>query len=160
MNKKLYVCFLLIVFFSVSIFAVTDFSLKKLDGSTYKLSESIGKKIIIIDFWATWCKPCKKLLKRLKKIDKKYKNKVEIIAISIDSTSALSKVESYIKGRKIDFDVLLDTERKVANLLNPSGSIPFTLIIDKKGKLVYTHAGFMVGFEKILEKKLDKLLKE
>jgi thiol-disulfide isomerase/thioredoxin len=160
MSNKNQIFFLLIVFLSTSLLAITDFSLKKIDGSTYKLSESIGKRVIIIDFWATWCKPCKKLLKRLQKIDKKYKNKVKIIAISIDSTSALSKVESYIKGRKISFDVLLDTERKVANLLNPSGNVPFTLIINKKGKLVYTHAGFMIGFEKILEKKLDKLLKE
>ena len=85
--------------------SVPDFSLEQLDGSVYKLRDHIGKKIIIIDFWATWCKPCKKLLKKLNQVYLDYKQHVEVLAISIDGTSAVAKAEAYIKGKGFSFTV-------------------------------------------------------
>lgn len=137
--------------------SVPDFSLKKIDGSTFKLSDYLGKKIILIDFWATWCKPCKKLLKKLNKIHHDYKDKVEVITISTDDASAFSKVESYIKGKRYSFMALLDPDSSVSRIFNPSQKLPFTLIIDKKGNIAYTHTGYMPGYEKELIKKIEKL---
>jgi len=136
---------------------VPDFSLKKMDGSAFKLSDYLGKKIIVIDFWATWCKPCKKLLKKLNEIHLDYKDKVEVITISTDDASAFSKIESYIKGKRYSFMVLLDPDSSVSRIFNPSEQLPFTLIIDKKGNIAYTHTGYMPGYEKELIKKIEKL---
>lgn len=140
--------------------SVPDFSLKKMDGSTFKLSDHLGKKIILIDFWATWCKPCKKLLKKLDKINKDYNNTVEVVTISTDDSSAFSRVESYIKGKRYSFTVLLDPDSGVSRILNPSRVLPFTLMIDKKGDIVYTHTGYMPGYEKELIKEIEKLKKK
>ena len=136
---------------------VPDFALKTMDGSAFNLSDHLGKKIILIDFWATWCKPCKKLLKELDKIHKDYNDTVEVLAISIDDTSAFSRVESYIKGKRYSFTVLLDPESSVLRILNPSRVLPFTLMIDKKGDIVYTHTGYMPGYEKDLIKEIEKM---
>lgn len=139
---------------------VPGFSLKQLDGSVYKLSDQIGKKIIIIDFWATWCTPCKKLLKKLNQIYLDYKQHVEVLAISIDDTSAVAKAEAYIKGKGFSFTVLLDIDRKVVRIFNPPMKLPFTVIIGKKGDIVHTHTGYIPGYEKEIIKKVEKLIHE
>jgi peroxiredoxin len=140
--------------------SVPDFSLEQLDGSVYKLSDHIGKKIIIIDFWATWCKPCKKLLKKLNQIYLDYKQHVEVLAISIDDTSAVAKAGAYIKGKGFSFTVLLDTDSQVVRILNPPMKLPFTVIIGKKGDIVHTHTGYIPGYEKEIIKKVEKLIHE
>jgi peroxiredoxin len=139
--------------------SVPDFALKRIDGSTFKLGDHIGKKIIVIDFWATWCKPCKKFLKKLDALYRDQEETVEVLAISTDDASALSKVESYVKGRRFAFTVLLDPDAAVSRIFNPSGKIPFTVIIDKKGDIVYTHTGYVPGFEKQIAAKIQQLEK-
>ena len=140
--------------------SVPDFSLKKLDGTIFNFREYIGKKVVVIDFWATWCKPCKKLLKKLDKIYLDNKDKIEVIAISTDNASAISKVESYVKSKRLSLTVLLDPDTSVARVFNPSLKIPFTVIINKMGDIVYSHTGYMPGFEKILRKKIETLTDE
>ena len=140
--------------------SVPDFSLEQLDGSVYKLSDHMGKKILIIDFWATWCKPCKKLLKKLNQIYLDYKQHVEVLAISIDDTSAVAKAGADINGKGFSFTVLLDTDRKVVRIFNPPMKLPFTVIISKKGDVVYTHTGYIPGYEKEIIKKVEKLINE
>lgn len=156
-----YFFIILIIFVIVSSLfpqSIPDFFLKRIDGSQFKFSECLGKKIIIIEFWATWCKPCKKFLKKLNDIYLDYKDKVNVIAISVDDSSTISKVNSYIKGKGFSFLVLLDPDSNVSKILNPSFKIPFTIIIDKKGNIRFTHTGYMPGVEKEIRKKLKRLL--
>ncbi len=154
--------FFLLVFWlfgsQIQAVTVTDFSLKKMDGDFFKLSEHLGSKIIVIDFWATWCKPCKKLLKRLNTIQKQYRGQVEVLAISIDEASAFSTVESYIKARRFEFTVLFDAENKVARLYNPTLKIPFTMVVDYQGNIVYVHTGYIPGVESEIEDKIKNIL--
>ena len=137
---------------------VPDFSLKNLDGSTYRLRDDLGKKVIILDFWATWCEPCKKLMKRLQEIQDKYPG-VAVVAISVDDSSAYSKVRQFIKGKGFKFTVLLDPDSQVAKVLNPELKIPFTAIIDKDGAIAYTHTGYAPGDEQEIIKKIESLTK-
>jgi peroxiredoxin len=135
---------------------VPEFSLKTLDGSTYRLSDDLGKKIIILDFWATWCEPCKKLMKRLQEIQDKYPG-VAVVAISVDDSSAYTKVSQFIKGKGFKFTVLLDPDSQVAKVLNPELKIPFTAIIDQAGAIAYTHTGYAPGDEQEIIKKIESL---
>jgi peroxiredoxin len=140
--------------------SVPDFSLKNLDGSTFRFSDVVGKKVIIIDFWATWCKPCKKFMKKLNRIYLDYKENIEVLAISVDDANAFTNVETYIKSKKYSFTVLLDPDSTVARVFNPSRRIPYTMIIDKNGKIVYSNTGYMPGYEKVIIKKIKKLTNE
>ncbi len=146
--------------FTVQAKSVPDFSLKRLDGSTFKLSDIASNKVIVIDFWATWCKPCKKLLKKLNKIYLDYKDRVDVLAIATDDSSAFTKVETYVKSKKFAFTVLLDPDSSVSRIFNPSLQLPFTVIIDKKGDIAYSHTGYMPGYEKEIVKKIEQLTHE
>ena len=140
--------------------ASPNFSLKNLDGSLFKMSEYRGKKLILIDFWATWCKPCKKMLKKINIIYEKYKNDLEVLAISVDNSSAFSAVESYVKGKNFSFTVLLDPDLSVSRIFNPSSKIPYTVLLDRQGKIIYTHSGYLPGIEKELEKIISRSIKK
>ncbi len=140
--------------------SVPDFSLNKMDGSRFSISDVLGEKIIIIDFWATWCKPCKKLLKNLDKFSEEFKDKILVLAISTDDSSSFSRIESFIKSRGYGFTVLLDPDSNVSGLFNPSGAIPFTMIIGLNKKIVYTHTGYVPGFEKELKEKIIELIEK
>jgi cytochrome c biogenesis protein CcmG/thiol:disulfide interchange protein DsbE len=150
---------ILICFTWVQSAAVPDFSLKGLDGNSFKLSDYLGGKVIVIDFWATWCKPCKKLLKKLNKFYLEKKEEIEVLAISVDDSSAYAMVESYVKGKNFQFKVLLDPDSQVSRILNPSQKIPFTMIIDKNGDIVYTHSGYIPGYEHKIKEIIEETLK-
>jgi len=148
------------VLLSLSLFSssVPDFSLKQMDGARFSISGVLGKKVIVIDFWATWCKPCKKLLKKLDGISREFPDTVSVLAISTDEPSSFSRVESYVKSRNYHFTVLHDPDSAVSGIFNPSGSIPYTMIIGKNKKIVYTHTGYIPGYEKELREKILELI--
>ncbi len=150
------------LFFTASIFTagISEFSLKKLNGDEFNISDHIGSKIILIDFWATWCKPCKKLLKKLNDISVRLNDKVLVLAVSTDDSSSFSRIENYIRSKKYKFTVLLDPDGKVSELYNPSSKIPFTMIVDKKGEIRYTHTGYIPGLGKDLSKRIITLSNE
>ena len=133
---------------------VPDFTLPGINGAPFRMGEHIGKKIYVIDFWASWCSPCKTLLKRLQEIKDRDAD-VEVIAISIDDASARAMAVNYIQGKRFDFLVLFDAEGRVAKTLNPSLQIPFTLIVDRGGRIVYSHAGYVPGIEQELQARIQ-----
>ncbi len=157
-NKATLSIIFILLCFNLFFAKVPDFSLKSINDNEIKFSEYIGKKIIVIDFWATWCKPCKKLLKDLNKIYKELNNEIEVFAISVDNSQAIQSVENYIKARRFKFKVLLDSDRRVNNYFNPSNVIPFTVIINKKGEVSYAHSGYIPGYIKELKSKIKEIL--
>ena len=123
------------------------FSLRDINGELFTLSEHRGK-IIIINFWATWCNPCMAELPHLNQIDKDYEDRnVEVVAISLDAARHASKVKAYIKSRKYQFITLLDTDTAVVSQYHPQKSIPYTIILDREGHIVHTHVGYISGVE-------------
>lgn len=137
---------------------VPDFTLKKLDGSIFRMKDAVGKQVILVDFWATWCGPCAKLLKKVQDIKDRYPD-VLVLAISIDDAASQAKVAQYVHGRGYDFTVLLDPDTSVCKMFNPQVGVPFTLLIDKRGELAYTHSGYLPGQEKELTARLEALRK-
>ncbi len=156
--------FLLIMLFlfTISTFSssLPDFSLKKIDGTQFSISEVLGKKVIVIDFWATWCKPCKKLLKKLDGLHRDFSEHIVVLAISTDESSSFARVESFVKSRGYSFTVLHDPDSSVSGIFNPAGTIPYTMIVDLNKKIVFTHSGYIPGFEKELREKIVGLIKK
>lgn len=132
------------------------FSLPDINGSQFRTSEHIGKEVMVISFWATWCVPCKQLLTRLDKIKKEHPE-VRIIAISTDDSSTMVGVKPYIAGKKFDFTVLFDSDGKVIKMFDPTKSVPYTLVVDKTGSIVYSRTGYLPGDEKEIQKLIEGL---
>lgn len=131
-----------------------DFTIPDMNGENFQLSKQIGDKILLVNFWATWCMPCREEMKKLQKILDKYQEKgLEIICISVDDPKTVSKVKSFIKSNRYSFNVLLDTNNNVMRLYQVTNP-PYTFLINKKGEIVYTHSGYRKGDENILEQKI------
>ena len=137
-----------------------DFVLKDLEGKNYRLSENIGEGPIVISFWATWCVPCIEELKQMKRIYKKYSDMgVQFLAISIDDPKTVGRVNSFVKSHKYPYTVLLDTNNEIITLYQ-SKVPPYTVIIDNDGNVIYTHVGYRMGDEKMVDRELEKLFEE
>ncbi|MFQ6104468.1 MAG: peroxiredoxin family protein [Candidatus Glassbacteria bacterium] len=137
-----------------------DFTLEKLDGSEAVLSEILKKGPVVINFWATWCKPCIRELPHLQEIYDRYKEAgVSLLAISVDSPRSLSKVKSFINGHNYTFTVLLDPNKDVSRKFNVH-LFPYTFIVNTEGDIVFKNYGYRPGDEKKVEQKLLALIDE
>jgi thiol-disulfide isomerase/thioredoxin len=125
-----------------------SFSLKDLDGKTVSLADLKGK-VVILDFWATWCGPCKKSFPAMQKAVDKYKADNNVCFLFIDTwertANPLESVKSFITQNKYSFQVLLDNN--TTNVVGKFGinGIPAKFVIDGKGKIRFKLTGFSGG---------------
>ena len=136
-----------------------DFSLNQLNGESFSLSSTKGK-VVVVSFWATWCKPCIQDLGYLTKLHKKLSKDIFVLAITTDGPDSISAVEEKVQSKGLDVPVLLDTSGDVLGEFNPGGSLPFSVYIDRDGKLHSTHDGFASGDEIKIEKIVKQLVAE
>ena len=135
-----------------------SFSLKDLNNKTVALEDLLGKGPVVIDFWATWCKPCMASLDHMRDIYKELKVKgLEIVAVNEDDPRNVSKVKPLASSHRWDFIILLDTNKDVKRLYHVTG-YPTTFVLDREGKVVYRHIGYTPGSEKDLKKEIEGLL--
>ncbi len=158
-------CLVLIAALSFSANAqdrLPDLELNTVEGETVNIS-SYGEngKITIFSFWATWCAPCKKELNNISELAEGWAEDLntEVIAVNIDDQRNLAKVKPYVDGRAWEFPCLTDPNEDLKRALNFQ-SIPFTLVVDQEGDIVYEHSGYVDGDEYELEEFLEELNEE
>lgn len=137
-----------------------DLQLKDLNGNTVNIQDYAKKgKIVIFSFWATWCGPCKKELNNLNELLDEWKEQydLELVAVCTDNSRNTVKVKPYVDGQGWEFDVIMDPNQDLQRAVN-APNIPFTVLIDQNGNIVYTHLGYVEGDEYELEKKIKLLL--
>jgi thiol-disulfide isomerase/thioredoxin len=110
-------------------------------------------RVLVVNFWATWCEPCREEIPGLLRIEKKYDSKsLKIVGIAIDSAD---KVRQFAKYFQINYALLIGGLEAVdlsRQLGNKAGALPYTVVLDQEGKVVRTHLG------KISEQELDELI--
>jgi thiol-disulfide isomerase/thioredoxin len=114
-----------------------DLSSYKLEGS---LPDSLKGKVVVLDFWASWCGPCAESFPVMDALQKKYQDQgLVILAVSVDEKAA--KMDAFMKNHPVAFTVVRDAEHKLVATAEPE-TMPTSLLIDREGKVRYLHNGF------------------
>ena len=136
-------------------------TLKDINGKAVRTDTlSNNGKPFIIDFFATWCKPCNRELKAISEMYNEWREEtgVKIFAISIDQAQNANKVKPLVDENGWEYDVLLDPNSEFKRALGVQ-MIPYVLICDGKGNIVYKHNGYTEGAENELIEKVRELVK-
>ena len=161
MKKRLLFAFLLLSLNAFSQKVLPSLDLKTLEGKTVN-SQTLSQKgrLTVLSFWATWCAPCKKEMDAIapKYSDWQKKYNMDLVAITIDNAQGLPKVKPMVAQKGWKYTILSDINSQFLQNLGGQ-SVPYTLLIDKKGNIVYTHNGFIPGDDIELEKKMEEYSK-
>ena len=135
-----------------------QFALPTLEGGLFSLQDELAKGPVVLDFWATWCKPCIKALPEMQRLAKDYaKHKVGVFTINVDGPRNFAKIRPFMHRHKIDLPVLIDQTNQIMQQFHIMG-LPAALIISAEGNVVYKHLGYKRGDEKVLRERMDELL--
>ena len=116
--------------------SVPKLTLKDLGGQTQKLS-SLRGKIIVLNFWATWCEPCQEELPRLSKLAQSYAGKnIQFVAVSIDAAKDRDKIEPLLRRLHVDLDVWTGADLDTLEKFGLGNVVPGTMVIDEAGHVV------------------------
>lgn len=132
-----------------------DFTLKGMNGNTISLADYKGK-VVMVEFWATWCPPCKELAPILEKIHKKYKDKGLVFLALVSKDEGEETIKSFIKEHEITYSVLMADQETTRHY--GISSIPVTFIINKEGRVVIMHMGNTQGIMQELIAEIERLL--
>jgi thiol-disulfide isomerase/thioredoxin len=135
--------------------AFPDLAPFKLEG---KLPEATKGKIVLIDFWASWCEPCKQSFPVMEELHKRYSDRgLVIIAINVDENRP--DMEAFLKKNTSTFVVVRDANQKLVEKAGIA-TMPSSFLIDRDGKVRFTHTGFRgAETKKKYEEEIELLLK-
>lgn len=139
---------------------LADFTARTLDGGRLTLAHLRGK-VVVLSFWATWCQPCKQELPILQSFQDELGEKdLAIVTVNTDAPRTVAMARQVFKRAKLSLPVLLDPEGRLASTLNPRNAMPFTLYVDRLGRVAAEHTGYASGDEKEMRETIDALLAE
>jgi peroxiredoxin len=131
------------------------FSLRDLDGAPHRLADYRGK-VVLINFWATWCGPCRDEMPSIQDLRSQLKGKpFAVLAINLDEPE--SRVRKFLARWKVDLPVLLDPERTVARQWN-ARILPATFIVGPDGRIRYSSVGELNWANDIVVSRISELL--
>ena len=136
-----------------------DFELTTVEGDASRLSEYLGRDVVLLAFWSTWCEPCKTELPHLDRIYRARKDQgFVVLAIAMDDPTTLMQVAPYVHESGFAFPVLLDPNSRAANLYNTHKTAPYTVLIARDGTIAKESPGFEAASIQALETQIDSLL--
>ena len=134
-----------------------DFTLRSIDGPNLRLHEQRGR-VVLVNFWATWCGPCRKEMPHLNRLYEKYRTSgFVLLGVNVDEDTRNAAGVAAKLGVK--FPVLLDTDKKASQLYDLN-AMPSTVLIDREGKVRHVHRGYLDGYEDTYDQQIRALLKE
>ncbi|MCW7538588.1 TlpA family protein disulfide reductase [Aquabacterium sp. A7-Y] len=137
--------------------AAPDFTLRSLQGQNLRLQEQRGR-VVMINFWATWCGPCREEMPHLNRLYEKYRGSgFTVLAVNVDEDGRNAASMATKLGLK--FPVLFDSDKTVSRLYDLK-AMPSTLILDRDGRVRFLHRGYLSGYENTYDQQIRDLLKE
>jgi cytochrome c biogenesis protein CcmG/thiol:disulfide interchange protein DsbE len=134
-----------------------DFTLRDLEGNKVTLSETWGKGPVLISLWALWCRPCQEEMPHISDLQQEFRERgLQVLAVSQDEPRSLNKVKTFIQGKEYKFRVLLDPNKDLTRAFKTK-LIPYTVVVDTAGRIVYERVGYRKGQEKELRDVVEGL---
>ncbi len=128
------------------------------DISSAPLIQSAKGKVVLLDFWASWCAPCRKSFPWMNALQKKYGAQgLTVIAVNMDSDKQLAA--EFLQTTPAQFRIEYDPKGDLATRLEVS-AMPTSFLLDRNGKIVRQHAGFREAQQAAREQEIEQLLKE
>jgi peroxiredoxin len=132
--------------------APPDFELSTMDGKSERLSEHLGKEVVLLDFWATFCEPCLAGMPHLDALYREHRAQgFTVLGISIDGPDSVAQVKTTVSKLGISFPILLDQETRVVALYNPKTSAPYSVLIGRDGRILKKQEGYTTGNAAVLD---------
>lgn len=128
----------------VSLSPAPDFTLRTTDGSTLSLS-SLRGKVVLLNFWATWCPPCRAEMPDLDALHRKYGTERDFVVLGVNNMEGAAEVAAFAQEQRIAFPLLLDTDGRAAEKLFGVRYLPTSMIIDREGNIRDTWQGQIAG---------------
>ena len=129
-------------------------TVEDLNGDTVSLARWVGKKPVIVEFWATWCPICEELLPRMEAAQKKYGDKAQFVVVAVAVNQSKNSVRRHIEKHPMPFTFLWDGNGAAVRAFQ-APSTSYIAVLDSKGKVVYTGVGEDQDIEAALEKALN-----
>ena len=134
-----------------------DFTLKGLDGTNLRLEEYRGK-VVLINFWASWCGPCRQEMPLLDRLHHRYEDTgFAVLGINVEGERA--PAQKIVDKTKVTFPVLIDENQKVSELYSLE-AMPSTVVVDRDGVVRYIHRGYKPGDEAKYVEVVKQLIRE
>jgi peroxiredoxin len=134
-----------------------DFTLKTMGGPNLRLNEQRGR-VVLVNFWATWCGPCKQEMPHLDRLYDKYRSAgFVLLGVNVDDDPRQAAAVAARLG--LHFPVLFDADKTVSKLYDLQ-SMPATVLIDRDGRVRYLHRGYREGLEEAYDRQIRELVKE
>jgi len=134
-----------------------QFQLNSNNGKPLSLADLKGR-IVLVNFWASWCGPCRKEMPLLEQLNRQYRTKgVTLMGVNVEPDSAAAT--DWLKATPVSFPILFDVDSKVSKLYQVEG-MPNTVILDRKGNVRYIHRGYSAGAESEYLDQIRALIRE
>jgi peroxiredoxin len=136
-----------------------DFTARDVDGKTFRLSDYVGKRVVLLDFWATYCEPCKAEFPHLRAMyDENRSRGLLIVGVAMDGPESLAEVPAFVNRYGLDFPVVLDDDSRIASLYDPKKSMPLSVLIAKNGHIAVVREGYNPGDERLVAQDVERAL--
>jgi peroxiredoxin len=134
-----------------------DFTLRSIDGQNLRLREQRGK-VVMVNFWATWCGPCRVEMPHLNRLYEKYRS-AGFMLFGVNVDDDVRNAVALARKMELKFPVLADSDKRVSKQYDLS-AMPSTVLIDRDGRVRHVHRGYRDGYEDMYEKQIRELLRQ
>ncbi len=155
---KSWLLLLSVLSFATASFASPAVEISSLAGSPVKTDAELAGKVVIIDFWASWCGPCRKSFPFFNQLQQKHQA-AGLVVLAVNEDESRSDAEAFLQQYPANFAVLFDKEGQLASQYQIPG-MPTTVVIDRNGKIRYSHSGFFESKTAAFEQEIQQLLQE
>ncbi|MEM9073409.1 MAG: TlpA disulfide reductase family protein [Myxococcota bacterium] len=139
-----------------------EFSLPGVPGSSggFDMGDHLGRNPVVIIFWATWCDPCKQQMPVYQALyERLHEDGLQVVAISMDGPESIPQTTGVVRRLGLTYPVVSDLDTAVSSRLNPRRGAPFTVWIDRSGRIVHEREGFTLAERRDIARGVSALVR-